>query len=49
MHRGQVYLDVSGAEKQRLTETELLALFSQMRRDDRFDDDACRLVSAQYR
>ena len=49
MHRGKVYLDVSGVQKQHLTESELLALFSQMRRDDRFDDDACALVAAQYR
>jgi ABC-type uncharacterized transport system ATPase component len=49
MHRGSVYLDVSGPEKKRLTETELLGLFSQMRRDDRFDDAAVGLVRAQYR
>ena len=49
MHRGRVYLDVSGAEKKKLTETELLGLFSQMRRDDRFDDEACALVMNQYR
>ena len=49
MHRGRVYLDVSGAEKARLTETELLGLFSQMRRDDRFDDAACEFVRRQYR
>ena len=49
MHRGRVYLDVSGAEKRQLTEQELLALFSQMRRDDRFDAEACGLVRAQYR
>lgn len=49
MHRGRVYLDVSGAEKKRLTESELLALFGQMRRDDRFDDAACELVRRQYR
>ena len=49
MHRGRVYLDVIGAEKKKLTETELLGLFSQMRRDDRFDDEACALVMNQYR
>jgi putative ABC transport system ATP-binding protein len=49
MHRGRVYLDVAGAEKKRLTETELLALFSQMRRDDRFDDAAVETVRAGYR
>ncbi len=49
MHRGRVYLDVSGPEKRRLTEPELLALFSQMRRDDRFDEAACELVRTQYR
>jgi putative ABC transport system ATP-binding protein len=49
MHRGRVYLDVSGSEKRQLMESDLLALFSQMRRDDRFDDDACAMVAAQYR
>lgn len=49
MHRGRVYLDVSGPEKRQLTEPELLALFGQMRRDDRFDTEACELVRAQYR
>lgn len=49
MHRGGVYLDVSGPEKRQLTEQELLGLFSQMRRDDRFDAEACALVRAQYR
>ncbi|MFM8874213.1 MAG: ABC transporter ATP-binding protein [Phycisphaerales bacterium] len=49
MHRGRVYLDVSGPEKRRLTETELLGLFGQMRRDDRFDDAAIELVRTQYR
>jgi len=49
MHRGRVYLDVAGAEKRRLTERELLGLFGQMRRDDRFDDTAVDLVRAQYR
>ncbi|MGA1057896.1 MAG: ABC transporter ATP-binding protein [Phycisphaerales bacterium] len=49
MHRGGVYLDVSGPEKRQLTEQELLGLFSQMRRDDRFDAEACELVRAQYR
>jgi putative ABC transport system ATP-binding protein len=49
MHRGSVYLDVSGPEKRQLTEQELLGLFSQMRRDDRFDAEACALVRAQYR
>ncbi|MGA1632242.1 MAG: ABC transporter ATP-binding protein, partial [Phycisphaerales bacterium] len=47
MHRGGVYLDVSGPEKRQLTEQELLGLFSQMRRDDRFDAEACALVRAQ--
>ena len=49
MHRGRVYLDVAGAEKQRLTESDLLGLFTQMRRDDRFDDAACAAVRAHYR
>lgn len=49
MHRGRVYLDVAGAEKRQLGEGDLLALFSQMRRDDAFDDEACELVRAQYR
>lgn len=49
MHRGRVYLDVSGDEKRRLSESELLELFSTMRRDDRFDDEACALVRGQYR
>ena len=49
MHRGSVYLDVSGAERRRLTETELLALSGQMRRDDRFDDAAVETVRASYR
>jgi putative ABC transport system ATP-binding protein len=49
MHRGRVYLDVSGAEKQRLTEADLLGLFVQMRRDDRFDDAACSAIRAGYR
>jgi len=48
MHRGRVYLDVSGAEKSRLGETDLLALFTQMRRDDRFDDRACDAVRRLY-
>ncbi len=48
MHRGRVYLDVAGDEKRKLTEGDLLALFSQMRRDDRFDDAACAMVAAQY-
>jgi putative ABC transport system ATP-binding protein len=49
MHRGRVYLDVSGAEKQRLTENDLLGLFIQMRRDDRFDEAACSAIRAGYR
>ncbi|MFM7052150.1 MAG: ABC transporter ATP-binding protein [Planctomycetota bacterium] len=49
MHRGRVYLDVSGAEKRMLGEDDLLALFSQMRRDDALDDEACALVRGQYR
>jgi len=48
MHRGRVYLDVSGAEKSRLGEADLLALFTQMRRDDRFDDRACDAVRRLY-
>ena len=48
MHRGRVYLDVAGPEKRRLTERELLGLFGQMRRDDRFDDEAAAIVRAQY-
>ena len=48
MHRGRVYLDVSGPEKSRLGEDDLLALFTQMRRDDRFDDRACEAVQRQY-
>ena len=49
MHRGRVYLDVSGGEKQRLTEADLLGLFVQMRRDDRFDDAACIAIRTGYR
>ncbi|MEY5031024.1 MAG: hypothetical protein RL354_55 [Planctomycetota bacterium] len=49
MHRGRVYLDVAGTEKQRLTESDLLGLFTQMRRDDRFDGAACAAVRAHYR
>lgn len=49
MHRGRVYLDVQGAEKRRLGEADLLGLFTQMRRDDRFDAAACELVRGQYR
>lgn len=49
MHRGRVYLDVRGAEKRRLTEAELLGLFAQMRRDDRFDAAACDMVRGGYR
>ncbi len=49
MHRGRVYLDVRGAEKRRLGEADLLGLFTQMRRDDRFDAAACELVRGQYR
>ncbi|MGA1223348.1 MAG: ABC transporter ATP-binding protein [Phycisphaerales bacterium] len=48
MHRGRVYLDVSGAEKSRLGEPDLIALFTQMRRDDRFDDEACEAVRRLY-
>lgn len=48
MHRGRVYLDVSGSEKSRLSEADLLGLFTQMRRDDRFDDAACEALRARY-
>ena len=48
MHRGRVYLDVAGNEKRQLTEADLLALFSQMRRDDRFDLDACEAIRSRY-
>lgn len=48
MHRGRIYLDVSGSEKRKLTENELFGMFSHMRRDDRFDEAACELVRSQY-
>lgn len=48
MHRGRVYLDVSGAEKRKLSAADLHELFLQMRRDDCFDDAVCALVAEQY-
>lgn len=49
MHRGGVYLDVAGRDKATFSERELHGLFAQMRRDDRFDDEAVALARSQYR
>lgn len=48
MHRGRVYLDVSGAEKRRMRPEDLHDLFAQMRRDDQLDPAALDLLAREY-
>ncbi|MSR69991.1 MAG: ATP-binding cassette domain-containing protein [Phycisphaerales bacterium] len=48
MHSGRIYLDVSAQAKQGLQASDLHALFSQMRREDRLDEATTAMLRAQY-
>lgn len=48
MHRGQVILDCSGAEKRRLRPDELLRRFEDLRRRELLDESVAELVRSAY-
>ncbi len=48
MHRGRVAYDLAGALRQRLTESDLLQLFDQLRWADRLDESAAGMLARTY-
>lgn len=48
MDQGQVIHDITGVEKQRLTEEKLLARFEDIRRANQLDESAAQMLRAQY-
>jgi hypothetical protein len=49
MHRGRPWLDVQGSAKRAWRAERLHELFSEMRREDRFDDATVGIVVPAYR
>lgn len=48
MDRGQIVLDVSGVDKQRLRPDDLLAQFDEVRRTNQLDKSAAEMLRSQY-
>jgi putative tryptophan/tyrosine transport system ATP-binding protein len=48
MHRGRLAHDLSGVQRKRLTEDDLLQLFDQLQWSDRLDDSAAEMLRQRY-
>ena len=48
MHRGRLVYDIAEARQQRLTESDLLQLFDQLRWADRLDESAADMLRHAY-